>query len=213
MPHRILGNYLYAVLASGSVALSFLASVSDSATRPVKGVVYAVGEVPVDSLSPTAMSWLGFLGAVAVVAGKTWSDIRARNRDADIADAREWGKQLGEAQSKIEVLTSRLDSSKVRLTDLEQANESKLADLKARNLELEARNKAQAADMAVMQDRIAQLVASQNSVITAVNKQHVRVKDAVTRVAELEHAVGSSSDLNLSPPADDGTNIDMPNLK
>jgi hypothetical protein len=56
------------------------------------------------------------------------------------------------------------------------------------------------------------LTASQNAVITAVNKQKTRADDVKNRVTELENAVGSTSDLNLKAAADDGTTVDMPTL-
>jgi len=210
MPHRIVGQYVYAFLASGTVALSFLASVGESVAEPARNAMYAVGDVPAESLSPVAMSWLGFFGALAVVAGKTWSDLRARNREADIADYRAWGdelvtarKELGDARSQLETANERLNTANDRLN----AATRRAADL-------DAKNQAMAASMTVMQAKLAQLTSSQNDVITVVNKQQTKVKDAVKRVGELEQAVSSSSNLEFPapPPAEDSTAIDLPTM-
>lgn len=196
MPHRILGHYLYAILASGSVALSFLASVGESISTQTGGAVFAVGDAAPDSLSPVMMSWLGTFSAVAVVLGKMWSDMRTRDREADIEDAKAFGPVIIQAREELGDAKSDLKVARAKIADLE------------------AVNRAQAAEMAAMQAKIGQIANSQNSVVAAVKKQQDKVKDVGKRMTEIEQAVGSSSNLELTvpPPAEDSTTIDLPTM-
>jgi hypothetical protein len=207
MPHRILGSYVYAILASGSVALSVLASVSESASEPVRHAVYAVGEAPVETISPVAMSWLGTATAVVLVVGRWWSEIRARNRADDIADSKAWGKELVSARKE-------LGDALARIAAVEAEARVKTEVVAARAAAADARAGAAEARARELEQKVAQLASSQNDVITAVNKQQVKTKDVGKRVGELEQALGSSSNLEFPtpPPAEDSTTIDLPTM-
>lgn len=178
------------------------------ATNTILGaapVVAAIGAISQDNLVS--------IGAVLVTASgfglKLFSDLRARWREEEAADKKaELDADMAELAARRKADLDGIAAWKQMIT----ASAEEVGDARAKIKAVEARAVAAEARALELEQKVKALVESQNSVITAVNKQHMRVKDAVKRVGELEHAVGSSSDLNLTPPADDGTNIDMPSL-
>lgn len=220
MPHRVvIGKYLYAVVAGSSLLLGFTASVKESVQRPPSRPMYAASD---DAATPAVpapdaamLSWLGFASTALVVLGKAYFDWRDKNRAANIADAKAWGTLLAEARAELGDATSDLRTqTRLAAEAKSAAAEAKAAaDAKtARINELQAQNNAQAVQIADLQSKINKLATSQNSVISAVNKQQDRVKEAVKRVGVIEQAVGSSSGIEFPALPDDGTAPDLPTI-
>jgi hypothetical protein len=75
----------------------------------------------------------------------------------------------------------------------------KIKEVEARAVAAAARASTAEARALELEQKVKALASSQNDVITAVNKQQVKAKDVSKRVDELEQAVGSSSNLELTP--------------
>ena len=151
------------------------------------------------------------IGAVVMTLGglllKLASDFRAKRRADATADRKaELDADMEELAARRKADLDGIAAWKQMITTSAEEAGAALGKLKA----VEDRALAAEARALELEKKVKALTVSQNDVITAVNKQRDRVKNAESRVGELENAVGSTSDLNLKPAHDDGTSLDMP---
>lgn len=206
MPIRIASAYLYPIVAGLALLTGFTASVSETVAVPQAKPMFAVGE-PEAGPSPVVLTWLGFAGTASVVIGKWYSDMRERRRSADMAEIKGMLGELTQARKELGDALGKSDSKDARLAELELQAASKAA----RVTELEAQ-------LIGVQTKFGQIIANQDKIVAAVNKQQVKAKDTSARVTELENFTGSSSNPEIaasppSPPVDNPTALDMPNIQ
>lgn len=151
------------------------------------------------------------VGAILFTVGgyglKFWQDLRTKRRNEDAADAdAKLAIDMKELAARRKADLDGVSQWKQLITSSAEELGDARADLKAAKLRI-----------LELEQKLSVLADSQKAVVATVNKQTKRVAETVKKVGELQQAAdmaaGSSSGLNLPTlPADDGTNLDMPNV-
>jgi hypothetical protein len=162
------------------------------------------------------------IGAVVMTVGglgiKLYSDFHARRRAEIAADKKaELDADMEELAARRKADLDGIDAwKKMIFASAEEVGDArvKIKEVEARAVAAAARASTAEARALELEQKVKALASSQNDVITAVNKQQVKAKDVSKRVDELEQAVGSSSNLELTPTpkAEDSTAIDIPTM-